>query len=715
MNQHFDVLIIGAGLSGIGTACHVTAEFPDKTIALLERRERLGGTWDLFRYPGVRSDSDMFTFGYKFRPWRDVKVLADGASIRQYIADTATEFGVDEKIHYGLKVNTAEWSSRQCRWTVAGVHEATGETRTYTCDYLISCTGYYNYDAGYLPDFPGVHRFGGRCVHPQHWPEDLDYSGKKVVVIGSGATAVTLVPAMAGSNPGSAAHVTMLQRSPSYIFSLPAVDKISEVLGRFLPDRWVYEFGRRRNIAIQRKLYQACRRWPKLMRRLLLWEVRRRLGRSVDMSNFTPNYLPWDERLCAVPNGDLFKTLASGAASVVTDQIETFTEKGILCKSGREIEADIIVTATGLNIQMLGGMRLIVDGAEYQLPEKMTYKGVLLENAPNLAWIIGYTNASWTLKSDIAGAYLVLAGRPAGREHRRAWEQLITPRSMHVVRREFVADDLRVLATRIAGRSVGLVLSGGAARACAHLGVLEELEAAGVTVDRFAGTSMGAIIAALAASGLDAAGVDAQIYEHFVRKSHGDYTLPSKGLIRGKRTQSTLRTIFGDHLVEELPKHFRCVSVDLLARRPVVHRQGPLADVVGCSMRLPFLYAPLPYGGTLHVDGGVLDNVPVTTLVGKDGPLIAVNVASGGNPSPASGGHRRGKPRVPGLTDTLLRTMTISSAMASEKVLAQADLVIKPNPIGVGLMEYHQIDRAREAGRIAAREALPQIMELVHG
>lgn len=382
MNQHFDVLIIGAGLSGIGTACHVTAEFPDKTIALLERRERLGGTWDLFRYPGVRSDSDMFTFGYKFRPWRDVKVLADGASIRQYIADTATEFGVDEKIHYGLKVNTAEWSSRQCRWTVAGVHEATGETRTYTCDYLISCTGYYNYDAGYLPDFPGVHRFGGRCVHPQHWPEDLDYSGKKVVVIGSGATAVTLVPAMAGSNPGSAAHVTMLQRSPSYIFSLPAVDKISEVLGRFLPDRWVYEFGRRRNIAIQRKLYQACRRWPKLMRRLLLWEVRRRLGRSVDMSNFTPNYLPWDERLCAVPNGDLFKTLASGAASVVTDQIETFTEKGILCKSGREIEADIIVTATGLNIQMLGGMRLIVDGAEYQLPEKMTYKGVLLENAP---------------------------------------------------------------------------------------------------------------------------------------------------------------------------------------------------------------------------------------------------------------------------------------------------------------------------------------------
>ncbi|OSC41379.1 MFS transporter [Mycobacterium decipiens] len=321
---------------------------------------------------------------------------------------------------------------------------------------------------------------------------------------------------------------------------------------------------------------------------------------------------------------------------------------------------------------------------------------------------------SATLPARATGADLVLAGPPAGREHRRAWEELITPRSMHTIRRGHVADDLRVLATRIAGRSVGLVLSGGAARACAHLGVLEELEAAGVTVDRFAGTSMGAIIAALAASGMDAAGVDAQIYEHFVRKSHGDYTLPRKGLIRGKRTQAALRTIFGDQLVEELPKHFRCVSVDLLGRRPIVHRRGPLADVVGCSMRLPFLYAPMPYNGTLHVDGGVLDNVPVTTLVGKDGPLIAVNVASGGNPSPTSSGNRRRKPRVPGLTDTLLRTMTISSAIASESVLAQADLVIKPNPTGVGLMEYHQIDLAREAGRNAAREALPQIMELVH-
>jgi monooxygenase len=401
--NHFDVLIIGAGLSGIGTACHVTAEFPHKSVAVLERRERLGGTWDLFRYPGVRSDSDMFTFGYKFRPWQDVKVLADGASIRDYIADTAVEYGIDEKIHCGLKVVNADWSSLQSRWTVTTLHEASGETRTYSCNYLISCTGYYNYDAGYLPTFPGVDQFKGRCVHPQHWPEDLDYTGKKVIVIGSGATAVTLIPAMVGD----AEHVTMLQRSPSYVFSLPAVDKISEVLGRYLPDKWVYAFGRQRNIAIQRQLYQACRRWPNLMRRLLLWEVRRRVGASVDMSNFTPNYMPWDQRLCAVPNGDLFKVLASGEASVVTDQIDTFTEKGILLKSGRELGADIVVTATGLNVQMLGGMNLSVDGEAHQLHDQMTYKGVLVENIPNLAWIIGYTNASWTLKSDIAGAYLV--------------------------------------------------------------------------------------------------------------------------------------------------------------------------------------------------------------------------------------------------------------------------------------------------------------------
>ena len=400
--QHFDVVIVGAGLSGIGTACHLQAALPHKTLAVLERRERMGGTWDLFRYPGVRSDSDMYTFGFNFRPWMDVKVLADGPSIQQYIADTAAEFGIDEKIHYGLKVLTAEWSSPESRWTVTAHQETTAETRTYTCNYLISCTGYYNYDAGYLPTFPGVDRFKGRCIHPQSWPEDLDYAGKKVVVIGSGATAVTLVPAMAID----VEHITMLQRSPSYIFTLPALDKISEFLGRFLPAKWVYGLARKRNIAVQRLLYKACRRWPTQMRRLLLWQVRQQVGPSVDMSHFTPNYMPWDERLCAVPNGDLFKVLKSGKASVVTDQIDTFTENGILLKSGRELEADIIVTATGLNVQMLGGMELFVDGEARELREQMTYKAVLVEDIPNLAWIVGYTNASWTLKSDIAATYL---------------------------------------------------------------------------------------------------------------------------------------------------------------------------------------------------------------------------------------------------------------------------------------------------------------------
>ncbi len=400
--QHFDVLIIGAGLSGIGTACQVAAKFPTKTLAILERRDRLGGTWDLFNYPGVRSDSDMLTLGYSFRPWDDLKVLADGPSIRQYIADTAAEFGVESKIHYGLKIVTADWSSRDQRWTLTALAEASGESRTYTANFLVSATGYYNYDAGYLPDFPGTEKFEGRIVHPQHWPADLDHTGKKVVVIGSGATAVTLVPAMAGE----AEHVTMLQRSPAYVLALPDYDKLSEILRKFLPRTWVYRSARKRNIVSARWIYKACRRWPRQARRLLLWQVKRQIGPNVDMKHFTPNYLPWDERLCAVPNGDLFKDLKAGRASIVTDEIATFTETGVLLKSGEALTADIVVTATGLRMQMLGGMTLTVDGEARELNQKMAYKGVLVQDVPNLLWVFGYINASWTLKADIAGEYL---------------------------------------------------------------------------------------------------------------------------------------------------------------------------------------------------------------------------------------------------------------------------------------------------------------------
>jgi len=398
----FDILIIGAGLSGIGTACQLAEAVPQKRLAILERRNSIGGTWDLFRYPGIRSDSDMASFGYKFRPWTDAKVLADGPGIRSYIRDTAREYGVEQKIQFGLKTTQADWCSRQRHWTVTALHEASGETRRYTAKVLINCTGYYNHEQGFLPAFPGVENFKGQCIHPQHWPENLDYQGKKVVVIGSGATAVTLVPTMAGT----AAHVTMLQRSPSYVLSLPNRDKISKTLAKVLPASWVHRLARQRNILIQRGLYQACKRWPKTMRKWLLSKVRKEVGPGVDMRHFTPDYMPWDERLCAVPDGDLFKALRKGTASVVTDHIDTFTETGIRLKSGQQLDADIIVTATGLKLQMLGGMQLSVDGKARPMNQQMTYKGVLVQDLPNMAWIFGYTNAPWTLKSDLAGAYL---------------------------------------------------------------------------------------------------------------------------------------------------------------------------------------------------------------------------------------------------------------------------------------------------------------------
>ena len=400
--QHFDILIIGAGLSGIGTAVHLRREHPQRSMAIIERRARLGGTWDLFRYPGIRSDSDMASFGYRFKPWDSDKVLADGPSIRSYITETAKEHGIAETIQYGLNITASNWSSEQQRWVLRAEDVETGESRTLTCHFLINCSGYYNYAEGYRPHFEGEEDFKGQIVHPQHWPEQLDYAGKRVVVIGSGATAVTVVPAMARE----AAHVTMLQRSPSYVFSLPDTDKMAMALRRYLPRGLAYRIVRGRNIAVQRGLYLACRRWPKRMRKFLIGQVRKQVGPDFDMRHFTPRYMPWDERLCAVPDGDLFVALREGRASVETDTIERFTENGILLKSGKQLEADIIITATGLNLQMMGGMELTVDDAPMPLNEQMTYKGAMIQNVPNFLWVFGYTNAPWTLKSDIAGRYL---------------------------------------------------------------------------------------------------------------------------------------------------------------------------------------------------------------------------------------------------------------------------------------------------------------------
>ena len=400
-DRDFDVLIIGAGLSGIGSACHLAREFPQLRVALLERRRDLGGTWDLFRYPGVRSDSDMGSFGYDFRPWNEARMLADGPSIREYIRATAQDYGVDRKVRYGLRVRRAEWSSSVGRWTVTAVGEADGQQQNYTGTYIVGCSGYYDYDAGHLPAFPGQENFAGLRIHPQQWPHDFDYADKRIVVIGSGATAVTLVPALAAK----AEHVIMLQRSPSYYYSLPLVDHFVEGLARRLPARWVYAQARRRNILIGRLLYVACRRYPSLMRRFLLAQVRKQVGPNVDMRHFTPRYQPWDERLCIVPNSDLFRAIRSGRASVETDTIATFTKDGIRLTSGKELAADVIVTATGLELQMLGGAELVVDGRPQEAREKLIYKGVLIQDIPNFVWVFGYTNAAWTLKADLSGRY----------------------------------------------------------------------------------------------------------------------------------------------------------------------------------------------------------------------------------------------------------------------------------------------------------------------
>jgi cation diffusion facilitator CzcD-associated flavoprotein CzcO len=401
--EHVDVLVVGAGLSGVGAGCHLETECPGKSYAILEARDSIGGTWDLFRYPGVRSDSDMYTLGYAFRPWSEAKAIADGPSILSYVKETAAHYRVDRNIRFNHRVVRAEWATEEARWTVEAERTDTDETVRFTCGFLFMCTGYYRYDEGYTPDFPGVERFGGRVVHPQFWPDDVDYAGKRVVVIGSGATAVTLVPAMADT----AEHVTMLQRSPTYVMPVPADDPVSAAFNLLkVPSGAVYGTGRVRNILLQQGMYRFCRTAPKAARKAILAAIRAQVGSEVDMKHFEPSYNPWDERLCVVPNGDLFAVLRRGEASIVTDHIDTFTETGIRLASGEEIPADIVITATGLKIQLLGGMRVEVDGEPVDTRDRMLYKGALVEGVPNAMIVMGYTNASWTLKADLAGAYL---------------------------------------------------------------------------------------------------------------------------------------------------------------------------------------------------------------------------------------------------------------------------------------------------------------------
>jgi monooxygenase len=401
--DHVDVLIVGAGLSGVGAACHLRRHCPERSFALIESRDAIGGTWDLFRYPGIRSDSDMFTLGYSFKPWRQAQAIADGASIRSYIREAAEEHDVLSRVHFNSRVTAASWCSEQALWTVEVEHGDGGERSTLTCGFLFGCTGYYSYEQGYTPQFEGVERFGGQIVHPQHWPEDLDYAGKRVVVIGSGATAVTLLPSMAGE----AAHVTMLQRSPSYVLALPNHDPVAALLRRLLPEHLAYSMVRWKNVMLALGLFKLSRRAPGLMRRLLRRGVQQRLpeGYEID-THFKPRYDPWDQRMCFVPDGDMFDAIARGDASIVTGQIDTFTETGLRLTDGTELAADVVITATGLNLMALGGIGLRVDGRPVELAETVGYKGMMLSGVPNMALTLGYTNASWTLKADLVSEYV---------------------------------------------------------------------------------------------------------------------------------------------------------------------------------------------------------------------------------------------------------------------------------------------------------------------
>ncbi len=401
MHTDVDVLIVGAGLSGIGAACHLTSRLPGKTFAILEARDVIGGTWDLFRYPGIRSDADMHTYGYEFKPWTSENAIAGGPEILAYLGEAVQEHGLAPHIRFGHRVLGADWSAQDARWTVRAQHG--DELSELTCRVLVSATGYYDHAAGYRPRFDGEEDFAGLIVHPQHWPEDLEFAGKRVVVIGSGATAATLIPAMAGQT----AHITMLQRSPSYVLSVPAKDPIANGLKRLLPQGPAYRLTRRIVLAEQRLIYSLSRRHPKLVRRLLRALTKRQLPARYPVDvHFKPHYEPWDERMCLVPDGDLFAAIKAGKASVVTDRIDRFTDRGILLESGSELDADIVVTATGLNMLAFGGLELSLDGDPVAVNEAVAYKAMMLSGVPNFAFALGYVNAIWTLKVDLVGEHL---------------------------------------------------------------------------------------------------------------------------------------------------------------------------------------------------------------------------------------------------------------------------------------------------------------------
>jgi cation diffusion facilitator CzcD-associated flavoprotein CzcO len=430
--EHFDVLIVGAGLSGVGAACRLQRKAPDRSYVILEARDRLGGTWDVFRFPGVRSDSDMYTLSYSFRPWREPRAIVDGASILRYLQDTAREFGVDRKIRYGWRVRRAEWSTAESRWRVEA-QDAEGRLLKVTCNFLFLCGGYYSHRAGHDPDFPGKARFRGRIIHPQAWPESETCAGQRVVVIGSGATAVTLVPALAQT----AAHVVMLQRSPSYVVARPAEDALGPKLARRLPLKLAFALTRLRHLYLQQWFYRLARRKPEAFKAHVIEMARRQLGPDCEVeTHFTPSYAPWDQRLCIAPDADLFRAIRSGQASVVTEEVESFTETGVRLASGRELAADIVVTATGLELEAFNGVAISVDGRPIEAAQALGYKGMMYDGVPNLATCLGYTNASWTLRADLTSAYVC---RLLNHMRRGGFRQC-TPRNreLHMPRRPWI-------------------------------------------------------------------------------------------------------------------------------------------------------------------------------------------------------------------------------------------------------------------------------------